>query len=78
MQGDDKAQYNLGLMYKTGDGVAQDYVIAYALINAAAVTDDKARKTRNSLTTIMTPTQIEAGQALTRRMQAVGIDKALE
>ena len=36
-QGDEEAQYNLGLMYADGRGVRQDYVEAYAWISTAAV-----------------------------------------
>ena len=78
MQGDVSAKYNLSFMYAQGQGVAKNYVIAYALFNTASVTDNEAHKGRSELTKMMTPAQIEAGQALTRRMQTVGIDKALK
>jgi hypothetical protein len=77
MQGSANAQRNLGVMYEKGWGVAENYVMAYALFNTAAVTHDGARENRSALTKKLTPSQIEAGQALTRRMLAVGIDKAL-
>jgi TPR repeat protein len=35
-QGDAVAQYNLGRMYATGQGVAQDYVLAHMWLNLAA------------------------------------------
>ncbi len=78
MQGDANAQSNLGFMYVNGEGVAKNHVTAYALFNTAAVTHDGARNNRNALTKMMTPAQIKAGQALTRRMQEIGLDKALK
>jgi TPR repeat protein len=78
MQGGALAQRNLGLMYFNGQGVAKNYVTAYALFNTAAETDDGARNNRSVLIKMMTPAQIKAGQALTRRMQEIGIDKALK
>lgn len=77
-QGDASAQYNLGFMYAQGQGVAKNYVVAYALLNTAAVTNPGARNKHSMFTKMMTPAQIKAGQALARRMQAVGIDKALK
>ena len=67
-QGVALAQDNLGLMYAKGLGVAKNYVIAYALFNTAAETDDGARKSRSVLTKMMKPAQIKAGQALTQRI----------
>lgn len=35
-QGDAKAQFNLGVMYNNGEGVAQDYITAHVWFNIAA------------------------------------------
>ncbi len=80
LQGDVMAQYNLGVMYDDGRGVAKNYVIAYAPINTAAVNmiNDEVHKSRSMLSKKMTPAQIKAGQALIQQMQAVGIDKVLK
>jgi acyl-CoA reductase-like NAD-dependent aldehyde dehydrogenase len=78
IQGDSFARHSLGVMYALGQGVVQNRVAAYALFNTAAVTNDKARKSRELIIKLMTPAQIEAGQALTQRIQAVGQDRALD
>ena len=49
-QGDAKAQYNLGLMYRNGDGTPQDNVMAYMLWNIAVVNGYKyAKGNRNRI-----------------------------
>ena len=79
-QGNAKARFNLGVMYEKGQGVRQDSVAAYALYNIASVNistgDNAGSNNRASLAAGMTPAQIESAQALTRRMQSVGIAKA--
>ena len=47
-QGNANAQNNLGLMYRNGRGVPQDYVSAHMWLNLAAATgDEDARKARD-------------------------------
>lgn len=59
-QGDVMARKLLGVMYAFGHGVPEDRVAAYALLNGEAM--------RDSVATLMTPQEIEAGQNLTREM----------
>jgi TPR repeat protein len=86
-QGNAEAQYELGVMYEDGQGVPQDFIIAYALYNLSAArepsSDDRsyiyiAMNNRSSLAEKMTPQQIAAGQELTRRMMKIGVLKAID
>ena len=71
-KGDAKAQYNLGIMYDTGQGVSQDYVQAHKWYNLSASrasadeTDvrDSAVKNRDLVAAKMTPAQIAEAQRL--------------
>ena len=67
-QGDADAQYTLGMMYGTGDGVLQDYVRAHMWFNIAATSGDSkdASQNRDFIVTKMTPTQLETAQRLAR------------
>jgi hypothetical protein len=76
-QGDAQAQNNLGAMYRAGQGVPQNDVAAYALYNLSAAKNSTASSNRDNLAKLLTEPQIEAAQALTQRMQTVGILKAL-
>jgi hypothetical protein len=64
------AQVALGGMYTNGHGVPLDKVLAYALFNLSVASDpspnNPATRLRNTIVTVMTPREIEAGQALTR------------
>ena len=55
---------------------------AYALRNLSATgessSDNKAANNCSNLTARMTPTQIAAGQELTRRMMKIGVLKAID
>lgn len=82
-QGDAGALANLGVMHSKGYGVPQNRVIAYALSNLSASIDTSSANTatsnRNKLIEQMTPSEIEAGQALTREMvQAKNLLVALD
>jgi TPR repeat protein len=77
-QGDALSQNSLGVMYKVGLGVVQDSVVAYAFFNIASAINNDALNDRDSLAANMTSAQIDSAQALTRRMQAVGIARALD
>lgn len=62
-KGDASAQLNLGLMYRDGDGVLQDYVAAHMWFNIASANGDRfAREQRNSIVELMTMDQIAEAQ----------------
>jgi TPR repeat protein len=66
-QGYDQAQTHLGLMYVSGQGVPQDYVIAHMWLNLAAASgDDTAAKGRDLVAKYMTHAQIAEAQKLVR------------
>ncbi len=66
------AQYNLGVMYHTGQGVPQDYVQAHMWYNLAAAGlppgegRDSAAKNRDIVAKLMTPAQLAEAQRLAR------------
>jgi len=72
-----EAQYNLGVMYKNGPGLPQDYVQAHMWFNLAASQfpaweKDKrgdAVKARDYLASKMTPAQIAEAQKLAREWE---------
>ena len=73
-QGDASAQYNLGVMYDTGQGVPQDYVQAHKWINLATSRTtpreaEEYRSARDSLAERMTASQIAEAQRLARKWQ---------
>jgi len=66
-QGHADAQYILGTMYRNGDGVSQDYVMAHMLYNVASATgSDAYRKVRDGIAELMTGEQIAEAQQLAR------------
>ncbi len=66
-QGLSQAQYNQGLMYAEGEGVAQDYVLAHMWLTLAAAQGfEKAAELRNLLEENMTPAQLTEAQRLAR------------
>jgi hypothetical protein len=82
-QGYALAQNNLGGMYANGQGVPQDKVLAYALYNLSAAgdpsSDNNATGNRNAIVKEMSPREIEAGKALTRKLAQPGnFGKALD
>lgn len=81
-QGEAGADGAIGQMYLEGRGVPQDFVAAYALFNLSAslnsASDNPAAALRSKVMAAMTPEQVTAGQALTREMQHIGVDKALD
>ena len=78
-QGDADAQNNLGVMYRFGQSVRQNFVIAYALYNLAAAGGERdASSNRDQLVSHMSESQVEAGQALTQRMQHGHVLSALD
>ena len=61
------AQFHLGLLYSTGQGVDQDYVIAHKWFNLAALQgSDEARRFRCEIALDMTPQEIACAQRLAR------------
>ena len=71
-QGNAAAQYNLGFMYRNGQGVTQDYAQAHMWYNLAASSfppgedHDEAVKNRDIVAEKMTPAQISEAQKLAR------------
>ena len=66
-QGNAHAQYGLGFMYVKGQGVIQDQVYAHMWWNISASTGFvTARKNKEKLASVMTPSQIEKAQDLAR------------
>jgi uncharacterized protein len=62
-----EALYNLGLAYSTGQGVAQDYVVAHKWFNLAAMRGLNAAKGwRNQIAEEMNAGQIAQAQKLAR------------
>lgn len=62
-----EAQFHLGLLYSTGQGVDQDYVIAHKWFNLAALQgSDEARRFRREIALDMTPQEIARAQRLAR------------
>ena len=70
-QGDVKAQYNLGVMYKKGLGVTKDYAQAHMWFHLAAIRGDaNAIKPLDRLSKLMTPAQIAKAQKLANEWEA--------
>jgi len=71
-QGANAAQNNLGVAYKRGQGVSPNDVVAYALFTLSAAQEPSgggvASENRSQLAQSMTEQEIEAGQALSRKM----------
>ena len=70
-QGDADAQFSLGLMYRKGQGVPQDYTVALKWAHmwfnlAAAQGHEQARENRDIISDGMTPAQIAEAQRLAR------------
>jgi len=61
------AQFNLGLMYSTGHGVPQDFVLAHKWFNLAAMAGNlEARENRVDLARDMSADEIAEAQRLAR------------
>ncbi len=70
-QGLANAQYNLGLMYRDGQGVPQDYAAAHMWFSLAAAQGHKnAQENRDSLVKRMTHGQIEEARLMAREWLA--------
>ena len=67
-QGDAMAQFNLGVMYTNGEGVAQDYKQSYAWFSSAAANGySDAVKARGIMAKRLTPAALAEGQQLATR-----------
>jgi len=74
-QGYAVAQFNLGRMYGSGQGVPQDYVEAHKWFNlgasrASAEYRERFAEARDALAAKMTPVQIAEAQTLAREWHA--------
>ena len=70
-QGDSFAQGNLGFMYRNGQGVVQDYVLAHMWTNLAAVKGNAISvKNRDIIAAKMSTQQIALAQKLARECQS--------
>lgn len=66
-RGDADAQFDLGLMYATGEGVDLDYVTAHQWFNLAAMGGNReARVMRADLALDMSPAQVAEAQRRAR------------
>ena len=69
-QGNADAQFNLGVMYRDGHGVTQDYTRAHMWFNLATsrathtATRDQVAKNRDRAAAMMTPDQIAEAQRM--------------
>lgn len=81
-QGNIAAQRDLGVMYYEGLGVNKNLIFSYAIWNMAAIPNSTEQKDliefREGVLKYLTPEQVKEGQDLTRRMENVGISKALD
>ncbi len=66
-QGHKDAQFNLGLMYGQGQGVAQDYIESYAWFNiAASQGTEEASGNRDIVADLLTPDALTKAQELSK------------
>ena len=64
-QGFANAQYNLGLMFYSGEGVPLNYIKAYVWISvAAAQGSESAKKNRDTVEAKLTPPDLSKAQAI--------------
>ena len=69
-QGNTKAQINLAVMYASGEGILENFVLAYKWANlAAALGNENAREMKNEVKKRMTRTQIAEAQQLSLEWQ---------
>jgi TPR repeat protein len=77
------AQNSLGMMYRSGKGVPESRVIAYALFLLSAATDfspeNKAPGNRDALAGTLSEKEVDTATALMREMSKLGnFEKALD
>jgi TPR repeat protein len=75
-QGDNVAQYELGNMYRGGEGVPQDNVMSHVWYNIAAANGlSSAGRWRNLIASSMTNADISKAQAMARECMESGYTK---
>ena len=78
-QGDGGSQWRLGQFYINGEGVPQDFVLAYMWLNLAAARGfGVAAMDRDRVARVMTRSDISEAQRLTREWQSVANDSTPE
>jgi TPR repeat protein len=77
-QGNAEAQFHLGEAFLNGEGVEKDAIDAYAYLNLAGITLEKARASRSGLELEMTKEQIAAGQRKSKELKERLLKKAEE
>ncbi|MFC1665212.1 tetratricopeptide repeat protein [Pseudomonadota bacterium] len=71
-QGYANGQYHLGMKYYKGKGIEVDYIQAYSWWNlAAAQGNEKAKESRNILSSSLTQSQIAKAQKISRNFKPV-------
>ncbi len=79
-----EAQFNLGVSYANGEGVAEDYVQAHKWLNLAAASQpsgedrDEAVRTRDLVESRMTPSQVAEALRLAREWRPKTWDELAE
>ena len=69
-QGDAEGQYCLGLLYATGKGVPQNYILAHMWFDlASAAGNEEATIHRDQAATLMMPLQLLEARKLAREWQ---------
>jgi peptidoglycan hydrolase-like protein with peptidoglycan-binding domain len=69
-QGDGRAQYLVGIIYRDGLGVPQDFVTSYAWLHVAAARGmPQAASARDGMSWRLTPSEIDEAQRLAREWQ---------
>ena len=72
IQGDIKAQINLGVMYKNGQGITKDYIEAHKWFDISSANGNSISKThRHYLAKRMKQSQIEEAQKLAREWMEI-------
>jgi clan AA aspartic protease (TIGR02281 family) len=67
-QGESRAQFGLGMLYKSGLSVPQNHIIAYMWFTLAAeFLDDKAKSELDQITPLMKPLEIAKAKNLAQR-----------
>ena len=65
-QGHPVAQVNLGFLYKNGDGLPQNYLLAHMWYNIASKKEKRNEHWRDGIETFMTPAEISEAQRRAR------------
>jgi len=70
-QGHNMAQVKLANLYIKGEGVKKDLVEAFAYFNLAGLTFRYAEQKQKELESVLTPSQIEAGQKRSKEISSL-------